>query len=78
MGQSSPDYHHGQMDVAEQKATFRGAMAGTKWGSLAVAVFLVFATLFFCTSTGFIGSAVPAAVLLGLGILVLRQRAPAH
>ena len=76
-GQAS-DYKRGEMDIAEQTATFRGAMLGTKWGSLAVAVGVLFLTLMFCTDAGFVGAVVPAAILAALGIFLLRERPATH
>jgi hypothetical protein len=46
----------------------------TKWGSLAVAVLLLFITLLFCTPAGFIGSAIASVVLLVGGVLLLKEK----
>ena len=54
---SSSDYHRGEMDIHEQSATYAGFMNLTKWGSLILAVGLLFVTLWFCTGTGFLGLA---------------------
>ncbi len=78
MAGKASDYHRGEMDIREQAATFTGVMAATKWGSLAVAVGVLFFTLLFCTQTGFVGAATSALGLLVVGILILRERAPAH
>jgi hypothetical protein len=73
------DYHRGEMDIQEQAATFAAFNSMTKWGSLAIAVLLLFITLLFCTSAGFIGSAIAAVVLLAAGIFFLRDKpVPAH
>jgi len=73
------DYHRGEMDIQEQAATYEAFGKMTKWGSLAVAVLLLFITLLFCTPAGFIGSAIAAVVLLGLGIVSLKEKpVPAH
>jgi hypothetical protein len=73
------DYQRGEMDISEQAATFAAFNGMTKWGSLAVATLLLFITLLFCTPAGFIGSAIPAVVLLGAGIFFLRDKpATAH
>jgi hypothetical protein len=73
------DYHRGEMDISEQAATYDAFGKMTKWGSLAVAVLLLFITLLFCTPAGFIGSAIAAVVLLALGVVLLREKpAPAH
>ncbi len=79
MAEHATDQSHGQMDIAEQAASFDLFVRFTKWGSLAVAVIVLWATLTFCTSTGFVGSVVAALVLLALGVYVLREKPqPAH
>ena len=73
------DYHSGEMDIQEQAATYEAFGKMTKWGSLAVAVLLLFITLLFCTPAGFIGSAIAAVVLTVLGVVSLKEKpAPAH
>ena len=78
MAGKASDYHRGDMDIHEQTATFHGVMAATKWGSLTIATGVLFFTLLFCTTTGFGGAFIAAAILAVLGVLVLRERAPAH
>jgi hypothetical protein len=78
MAQPSNDYHRGDMDIHEQQATFNGFNHMTKWGSLALAVSLLFVTLWFCTKTGFVGAFISAAVLAVLGVLLLRDKKSAH
>ena len=79
MAEHAADQSHGQMDIAEQAASFDLFVRFTKWGSLAVAVMVLWATLMFCTSTGFVGSVVAAVVLLAVGVYVLREKPqPAH
>ncbi len=79
MAEHADDHSHGQMDVAAQTASFDMFVRFTKWGSLAVAVMVLWATLMFCTGTGFVGSVVAALILLAVGICVLREKAaPAH
>jgi len=68
------DYHRGDMDISEQRATFHLVMGMTKWGSLYLAAFLLFVTLWFCTQTGFIGSAIAGVVLVVLGTLLLSEK----
>ena len=74
------DYQHGAMDVSEQMATYQLVMGMTKWGALVLAALLLFFTLWFCTGTGFVGSAFTAAVVVVLGVLLLRENktAAAH
>ena len=73
------DYHRGEMDIHEQKSTFQMVMVMTKWASLAVVSGVLFLTLWFCTGAGFGTAFISAAILLGVGIFALRERAaPAH
>ena len=72
-GQPS-DYHRGEMDIEEQVSTFHLVMGITKWGSVVIASFLLFITLWFCTHTGFIGAFATGLVVLVLGIVLLRER----
>ncbi|AAK25268.1 aa3-type cytochrome c oxidase subunit IV [Caulobacter vibrioides] len=68
------DYHRGEMDIQEQAATYDAFGKMTKWGSLAISVLLLFFTLLFCTSAGFIGSAIASIVLLVLGVVLLKEK----
>jgi|WetSurMetagenome_2_1015567.scaffolds.fasta_scaffold68213_4 hypothetical protein len=74
MAEHATDYTHGHMDIREQQASFEGFMLMSKWGSLAVAVIVLFATLTFCTETGWFGSAIWSVILLALGIFFLREK----
>ena len=78
MANQVSEYHRGEMDIHEQVATYNFVMALTKWGSLAVAAFLLFATLWFCTPAGFVGALATAVVAVGVGILVLRGGGEGH
>lgn len=76
---SSGDYNRGDMTIQEQARTYHVFLLMAKWGSLALAVGLIFLILWFCTNAGFLGGAVTAAVVLAAGIAVLRDRsAGAH
>lgn len=77
MANPPSDYHRGEMDIQEQASTYDAVMAMTKWGSLALVSVLLFVILWFCTETGFLGSAVWAGVVTVLGVLALRGK-PAH
>jgi hypothetical protein len=68
------DYHPGDMDIHEQVYTWTMFKRFSKWASLVLGVGLLFLVLWFCTHTGFIGSALTAVVLLAIGIAVLRER----
>jgi hypothetical protein len=75
------DYQRGGMDIAEQTSTYALVMNMTKWGSLVIAVGVLFFALLFCTKAGFMGAAATAGVVAVLGVLFLRggaDEAPAH
>jgi hypothetical protein len=79
MAKPAADYHRGEMDIHEQKTTYLGFLAMSKWGSLALAVVLVWAVMCFCTKAGFLGSAAAAFILLVVGVLALRSKPqPGH
>jgi hypothetical protein len=78
MAEQAAEYHHGQMDIHAQRATFKAVMTGTKWASLTVAVGILFLTLLFCTTVGFAGSLFSALVLAVAGFIFLRSGSPAH
>lgn len=68
------DYHRGEMDIQEQASTYEAFGAMTKWGSLAISVVLLMITLWFCTSTGFLGGLIGGVVLAVLGVVLLREK----
>jgi len=74
MAEPAAGYHRGEMDISEQKATFHGFIALTKWGSLLFAVGILFFTLIFCTGAGFFQAAFAALVVLVVGIFLLREK----
>lgn len=74
MAEHASDYHPGDMDIHEQVHTWVMFKRFSKWASLILGVGVLFLTLWFCTPTGFIGSAFTAVVLLAIGIAVLRER----
>lgn len=74
MAGPASDYHRGDMNIQEQVSTFHLVMGITKWGSLGLASFLLFITMWFCTSAGFLGGLIPGGLLLGLGIFLLRSK----
>lgn len=77
MAEHASDHTRGEMDINQQQTSFDIFVRMTKWGSLAVAVLVLFATLNFCTDAGFFGAAFPAAILAILGVIFLREK-PAH
>ena len=68
------EYHRGEMDIAEQTATYHAVMGMTKWGSLALAVAILMLSLWFCTTAGFCGGLIPGVVLAVAGIALLRDK----
>ena len=68
------EYHRGEMDISEQVATFHVFNALTKWGSLALAALLTLLTLWFCTPAGFLSGLVSAAIIVVIGVIVLRDK----
>jgi hypothetical protein len=67
------------MIIEEHEKTYSGFLKMTKWGSLYLAGILLFLVLWFCTPAGFVGSAIPAVVLLAAGLFCLREKpATAH
>jgi Bacterial aa3 type cytochrome c oxidase subunit IV len=42
---ASHEYHHGEMDIRDQKATWSGFIAGGVWGGLIIALMVGHATL---------------------------------
>ena len=78
MSEQAGEYHHGDMDIHAQQSTFHAVMVGTKWSCLAIAVGVLFFTLLFCTEAGFGGAFFSALILLVVGIVGLRSRAPTH
>ena len=74
MAGTPSDYHHGDMDITEQTATFHLIMGMTKWGSLALASALLLLVVWFCTPAGFGPGLIAGAVVLVLGILLLKEK----
>lgn len=68
------DYHRGEMEISEQVSTFHLVMGMTKWGSLAIAVGVLFFTMWFYPRGSFIAAAIASFVLLVVGILALRDK----
>jgi hypothetical protein len=77
MAKAATAHERGDMDIAAHEASFHAFLLMAKWGSLAVASAVLFLTLWFCTGTGFLGAFLTGAVVAGLGILLLRDKAGA-
>ena len=76
-GQAS-DYHRGEMDIHEQVSTFHLVMNITKWGSLHIAVIVLFLVLWFCTGAGLLTAVIASGVVAALGIFFLREKPSAE
>jgi multisubunit Na+/H+ antiporter MnhG subunit len=74
MANQVSDYHRGEMDIHEQVTTYERVMGMTKWGSLIMTALLLFLVLWFCTPAGFLSGLVSGAVVLALGIVLLRSK----
>jgi thiamine transporter ThiT len=74
MTDAAHDYHPGDQDITEQRATFSLFGKLIKWASLAVAVLIVMLVLWFCVGAGFFGGLIPGLVVLCAGIYFLRSR----
>ena len=79
MDQSATEYHHGQQNISEQRASYALFYGLAKWGSLAVGVLVLMLTLWFCANAGFFGGVIPGIALAVLGVIFLRAPAtPDH
>ena len=80
MAGPASDYTRGEMDIAEQTATFHLVMGMTKWGSLYLSAFLLLLVLWFCVpAAGFFTGLIAAVVMAVLGTILLREKpASAH
>lgn len=71
-------YVHGEMAINEQASTFDLFMAMTKWGSLGVAVLVLFLTLWFHPGGSFMAGLIGAVVLSVVGWFALKSKPKAH
>ena len=71
-------YVHGEMAINEQASTFDLFMAMTKWGSLGVAVLLVFLVMWFHPGGSFIAGLIGAGVLAVVGGFALKSKPQSH
>ena len=74
MGDTAGHYHRGDMEISEQVSTFHGFIGMSKWGSLAIAVGVLFLALVFCAHAGFFQAAGAAVVVTVVGVLILREK----
>ena len=78
MSEHAATADHGHMDIRQQEASFHVFVLLAKWGSLAVASFVLLLVLWFCTSAGFLSGFIAGAIVLALGITLLRERRTDH
>ena len=74
MAEPAADYHRGEMDISEQKATYLGFVNMSKWGSLAICVGVLFFALIFCTDASLLQAGGAAVALTVIGVLALRDK----
>ncbi|UDF04452.1 aa3-type cytochrome c oxidase subunit IV [Asticcacaulis sp. AND118] len=78
-GHEAGDYHKGEMDIHEQSETYDLFMGLTKWGSLIIAVGLLFFVLWFAVKgAGFVIAAAVSVVVAVIGFLLLKKKPDAH
>lgn len=77
---SDDHYVHGEMDIEQHKGTYELFNNMAKWGSLIIAVTLVFLVLLTCVpGTGWMTATIVAVVVAVLGWLFLRKKPdPVH
>ena len=68
---------HGEMNISEQAWTWSLFMGLTKWLSLAMAVLILFLTVWFGVGAGFVPAFISAAVMAVVGFLVLKNKVSA-
>ncbi len=74
MAEHASDYTRGEMDIEAHKASFHAFVLMSKWGSLSIAVGLLFFAMWFCTQAGVLAAFVSAAVVAVVGTLILREK----
>jgi hypothetical protein len=68
------DYHHGEMNVSAQTHDFHTFLGFTKWACLFLGALILLLTMWFCTSAGFLTAFISAAVVVAIGVAVLRDK----
>ena len=74
---ASDSYDRGSQEISEQESTFDAFMGMTKWGSLIIAVLLVFLTLWFQPG-GSLMTALITAVVLSAGAFFMLKSPKKH
>jgi len=70
---ASDSYVRGSQEIREQETTFGAFMGMTKWGSLAIAVLLVFLTLWFQPGGSLVTAFITGVVLSVAGFFALKS-----
>lgn len=73
------DYVHGEMDISQHKHSYELFADLTKWGSLHLAVVLVFIVVLTCIpGAGLIPAGISAVVVGLLGFVLLKKKPDSH
>jgi hypothetical protein len=67
------DFVRGQMEVADQRSTYTLFNSMVHWCATFVAALVAFLTLWLCAHIAFIGSAVVALIIVGVGVWMGRN-----
>lgn len=67
------EYVRGSQEISEQESTFDAFMGMTKWGSLIIAILLVFLTLWFQPGGSLMTAFITAVVLSVAGFFFLKS-----
>jgi Na+/melibiose symporter-like transporter len=70
---ASDSYDRGSQEISEQESTFSAFMGMSKWGSLIIAVLLVFLTLWFQPGGSLMTALITAVVLSVGGFFMLKS-----
>jgi len=70
---ASDSYVRGSQEISEQESTFTAFMGLTKWGSLIIAVLLVFLTLWFQPGGSLMTGLITAVVMAVGGFFFLKS-----
>ena len=70
---ASDSYVRGSQEISEQESTFSAFMGMSKWGSLIIAVLLVFLTLWFQPGGSLMTALITAVVLSAGGFFMLKS-----
>lgn len=70
---ASDSYVRGSQEISEQESTFSAFMGMSKWGSLIIALLLVFLTLWFQPGGSLMTALITAVVLSVCGFFMLKS-----